>query len=219
MKYRAAGLIVLFGVGTSVLALCTLAQEGKARKSEDVPKKVTKTNEEWAKQLTRSQFLVTRMKQTEPAFSGKYVHNKLRGTYVCVCCSTELFSSKAKFESGTGWPSFWRPVDPSHIGQEMDYSNPDETRVEVMCSTCGAHLGHVFSDGPPPTGLRFCINSVALSFVKESAASAKDANKSTGKAAKKAAAKSKTKATSQPVQPQSSQSDSPTQSADKPKTN
>jgi peptide-methionine (R)-S-oxide reductase len=138
------------------------------------PRKVVKTDREWAKQLTRAQYLVTRQKVTEPAFSGKLLHNHARGIYECVCCDAPLFSSKAKFESGTGWPSFWTPISPRNIDRVMDYHG-SEPRVEVLCSRCGAHLGHVFPDGPPPTGMRFCMNSLALKFVKETKAGAKSA--------------------------------------------
>src|SRR4051812_35783315 len=107
------------------------------------PKKVIKSDREWAKQLTQLQFLVTRRKSTEPSFSGKYVRNHSLGTYVCVCCDQPLFNSRAKFESGTGWPSFWTPVSPDRIQTAPDYHG-DEPRIEVMCSRCDAHLGHVF---------------------------------------------------------------------------
>jgi len=142
--------------------------------ADDTPKsepeeptgKVIKTEEEWARQLTRAQFMVTRMKATEPAFSGKYVHTKVKGTFTCVGCGARLFSSKHKFESGTGWPSFWRPYSDMNIATAPDLSD-GTTRVEVECSHCGGHLGHVFGDGPPPTGLRFCINSLALKLVPD----------------------------------------------------
>jgi peptide-methionine (R)-S-oxide reductase len=127
-----------------------------------VPDRVYKTNEEWHKLLTYDQFMVTRMKATEPAFSGKYSHGHFKGTFLCVCCGAKLFDARTKFESGTGWPSFWKPVSTAAIETARDTSDPAEVRVEVSCRRCGAHLGHVFDDGPPPTGLRFCINSVAI---------------------------------------------------------
>jgi peptide-methionine (R)-S-oxide reductase len=154
------------------------------------PKKVIKTDKEWAKILTRPQFLVTRMKETEPAFSGQYVDNHARGLYNCVCCGATLFSSQTKFESGTGWPSFFNPAAAGRIDRAMDYT-ASEPRVEVMCSRCGAHLGHVFPDGPPPTGMRYCINSLSLKFVRDTTSSASASKKAAAKkgASKKAVAK------------------------------
>ncbi len=111
--------------------------------------------------------MVTRMKSTEPAFSGKYARGHFKGTFLCVCCGAKLFDAKHKFESGTGWPSFWRPVNEKAVDTAWDYSEPAEARVEVTCHRCGAHLGHVFQDGPPPTGLRYCMNSLALKLDSE----------------------------------------------------
>ncbi len=153
--------------------------------------KVIKSEKEWQKQLTRAQFLVTRMKATEPAFSGKLVGNHAIGTYACVCCGAPLFTSRAKFESGTGWPSFWSPYAPGRIQTAPDYHEA-EPRVEVMCSRCDAHLGHVFSDGPPPTGLRFCVNSASLKFLPDTKAK-------TAKAKAKAAPKSETASAADPA--------------------
>ena len=131
------------------------------------PERIFKTNEEWAKQLTHEQFMVTRMKSTEPAFSGKYASGHFKGVFLCVCCGAKLFDARHKFESGTGWPSFWRTVSDKAVETAWDYSEPAEARVEVTCHRCGAHLGHVFQDGPPPTGLRYCMNSQALKLDTE----------------------------------------------------
>ncbi|MFL5240843.1 MAG: peptide-methionine (R)-S-oxide reductase MsrB [Gemmataceae bacterium] len=127
--------------------------------------KVTKTEDQWREQLTPEQFQVTRRKGTERAYSGTYWNSKEDGIYECVCCGQPLFDAKTKFESGTGWPSFWEPDDENHVSLIEDNSW-FMRRTEVICSRCDAHLGHVFKDGPPPTGLRYCMNSAALKLVK-----------------------------------------------------
>ncbi len=128
--------------------------------------KIKKTDEEWKKQLTPEQFHVCRQKGTERAFSGTYWDNKEAGVYRCACCDAELFNSGTKYDSGTGWPSFWEPTSKGKVETEDDLSYGGG-RTEVLCEACDCHLGHVFEDGPEPTGLRYCINSASLKFKKK----------------------------------------------------
>jgi peptide-methionine (R)-S-oxide reductase len=161
-------------------------------KAKPKPEFIVKSPAEWRKILTRLEFAVARGKSTEPPFTGKYASGHFRGIFVCACCdaadvTSELFSSQAKFESGTGWPSFYQAFNNRSVQTAWDYLEA-EPRVEVMCRRCGAHLGHVFEDGPPPTGLRFCINSAAIKLISpEGEAGSKNASS-------KASSKSKAKA-------------------------
>jgi len=144
------------------LSIAGMPPAGQAAKEEKV-EKITKTDEEWKKLLTSEQYRVLRKEGTEIAFTGKYWDNHAAGTYVCAACGLELFSSDTKFESGTGWPSFWAPIAKNHVKEIVDRTLGME-RVEVECARCGGHLGHVFDDGPKPTGLRYCMNSVSMEF-------------------------------------------------------
>ena len=153
MKYWAFLAISIFGI-----TACTAQPLKKYT--------VIKTDAEWKKQLTAEQFEVTRKKGTERAFSGIYWDNHATGIYKCICCNQELFSSSAKFESGTGWPSFWQALVNKNV-EEITDNSYGMSRTEVNCSRCGAHLGHVFDDGPKPTGLRYCMNSASLVFVSK----------------------------------------------------
>jgi methionine-R-sulfoxide reductase len=131
----------------------------------EIPK-VVKSDPEWVSQLTPEQYLIARGKGTEPAFCGNLLDNKRQGVYACVCCGLPLFASSSKFHSGTGWPSFFQPVAAENVATASDRSH-GMIRTEILCARCDAHLGHVFEDGPPPTGLRYCVNSESLAFTDE----------------------------------------------------
>ena len=150
---------------TPLVSVHVLNHAGELVGPVDVPR-VEKTDAEWRAQLTPEQYAIARSAGTERPFCGTLLDNKLTGVYACVCCALPLFSSNAKFESGTGWPSFFQPVAPENVVAREDRSH-GMVRTEIRCARCDGHLGHVFSDGPPPTGMRYCINSVSMKHVPE----------------------------------------------------
>ena len=146
----------------STVKIVEFDSSGKSTGTVEV-EKIVKKDSEWRKQLTEEQFDITRHEGTERPFTGKYAKNHDAGIYRCICCATALFNSDTKFESGTGWPSFWAPIAKENVREKIDHSF-GTTRTEVKCTRCDAHLGHVFDDGPKPTGLRYCMNSAAMNF-------------------------------------------------------
>jgi len=153
------------GRGTpGMVTIVDFSDDGKNLGKQTVPK-VVKTDAEWKAQLSRNAFDITRLADTEIAFSGSTWNEHSPGIFRCICCDLALFDSKTKFDSGTGWPSFWAPIAKENVAEAMDTSF-GMTRTEAKCKRCDAHLGHIFPDGPPPTGLRYCMNSAAMRFVK-----------------------------------------------------
>lgn len=160
MKYLA----IVLAIGVIVFGLYQLNAQNKPSKPAQKPNyEIQKSEAEWKRELTPLQYKVLRERGTEPSFTGKLLNVKDKGVYNCAGCKNPLFSSETKFESGTGWPSFWKPISPKNVLEIADNSH-GMIRTEVVCGKCGGHLGHVFDDGPKPTGLRYCLNSAALTF-------------------------------------------------------
>ena len=149
---------------SSSLVISAVAQNTKTTSDKDTSlKKITRSNDEWRRQLSPAQYYITRQAGTEAPYSSPLLNVHDKGTFDCVCCDLSLFSSETKFDSQTGWPSFWAPISKRNVRERIDQSL-EEVRTEVLCARCDAHLGHVFEDGPPPTGLRYCMNGIALKF-------------------------------------------------------